>query len=274
MNFDDLFPADEQPLDTLLCNGGFTGIFRSIACVGDSLSSGEFESRDREGKNTYHDMYEYSWGQNIARIGGLSCQNFSRGGMTAEEYCESFAPLKGYFDPDRAAQAYILALGVNDMSRVLGGNMTFGSLSDVDFENEENNRPTFCGYYAKIIQKYRRIRPDAFFFLMTLPRSDDDSPERAALYDEISVFLGKLCGKFPHTYLLDLRTYAPVYDKAMREKYYLFGHMNPAGYILTARMVISYMDYIIRHNMKDFAEVGFIGTGILDWRKEKQATCD
>jgi hypothetical protein len=35
--------------------------------------------------------------------------------------------------------------------------------------------------------------------------------------------------------------------------------MNPAGYLLTARMIESYMDYIIRHNAEDFAEVGFIG---------------
>ena len=36
--------------------------------------------------------------------------------------------------------------------------------------------------------------------------------------------------------------------------------MTPTGYILTARMIESYIDYIIRKNQKDFAEVGFIGT--------------
>ena len=41
--------------------------------------------------------------------------------------------------------------------------------------------------------------------------------------------------------------------------FYLGGHMNPCGYILTARQVMSYIDYIIRHNMRDFKEVGFIG---------------
>ena len=34
----------EKPLDQLILNGGFCGIFRTIACIGDSLSSGEFES--------------------------------------------------------------------------------------------------------------------------------------------------------------------------------------------------------------------------------------
>ena len=36
-------PADEKPLDIFPANGGYTSIFRTIACVGDSLSSGEFE---------------------------------------------------------------------------------------------------------------------------------------------------------------------------------------------------------------------------------------
>ena len=36
--------------------------------------------------------------------------------------------------------------------------------------------------------------------------------------------------------------------------------MNPAGYLFTARLFASYIDYIIRHNMADFAQIGLIGT--------------
>ena len=36
----------EKPLDKMAVGGGFCGIFRTIACIGDSLSSGEFESLD------------------------------------------------------------------------------------------------------------------------------------------------------------------------------------------------------------------------------------
>ena len=50
MNFD-LFRVQpgEQPLDRLPSDGGFCGIFRTIGCIGDSLSSGEFESTDENG---------------------------------------------------------------------------------------------------------------------------------------------------------------------------------------------------------------------------------
>lgn len=37
--------SNEKPLDNIAVNGGFCGIFRKITCVGDSLSSGEFESQ-------------------------------------------------------------------------------------------------------------------------------------------------------------------------------------------------------------------------------------
>ena len=36
--------------------------------------------------------------------------------------------------------------------------------------------------------------------------------------------------------------------------------MNAAGYILSAQMITSYIDYTVRHNFEDFSQVGFIGT--------------
>ena len=42
----------------------------------------------------------------------------------------------------------------------------------------------------------------------------------------------------------------------------MHGHMNPSGYIFTARIIDSYIDYIVRHNPQDFSNVGFICTDI------------
>jgi len=92
MDWNALFPrADEQPLDSFPNGISNTAIFRTIGFVGDSLSSGEFESRDDEGNKGYHDYFEYSWGQYIARKNGLTAYNFSRGGMSAKEYINSYA---------------------------------------------------------------------------------------------------------------------------------------------------------------------------------------
>ena len=64
---------------------------------------------------------------------------------------------------------------------------------------------------------------------------------------------------FNNCYVIDFSKYGPLDSGIFREKFYLNGHLTPAGYILTAKMVMTYIDYIIRHNIKDFDMVGFIG---------------
>ena len=110
------FYADptEKPLDHLVEDGGFCRIFRTIGCIGDSLSSGEFESQIENGDRAFHDMYEYSWGQQLARMTGCRAINFSRGGMTAKWFLDSFGEECGCWKAENVCQAYIIALGVND----------------------------------------------------------------------------------------------------------------------------------------------------------------
>ena len=45
----------------------------------------------------YFDKFEFSWGQFIARMTGNQVYNFSRGGMSAKEYIESFSDLNDLF---------------------------------------------------------------------------------------------------------------------------------------------------------------------------------
>jgi len=256
MDIKALFNPDEKPLDSIPSDGGFCGIFRTFGCIGDSLSSGEFESLTEDGVRSYHDYYDYSWGQYLARMCGSKAYNFSRGGMTAREYCESFAESNDFWNPDKACQAYIIALGVNDL---YGQRGEVGSTDDIDLSDWRNNSKNFAGYYAQIIQRYKKIQPKARFFLMTIPQ-DTDEAEKIELADKHSELLYKLASIFPNTYVLDFREYAPVYDDEFKKQFYLYGHLNPCGYILTAKMTAAYIDYIIRHNMNDFTQAGFIGT--------------
>ncbi|MBR7098151.1 MAG: SGNH/GDSL hydrolase family protein [Clostridia bacterium] len=250
--------AGEKPLDTMLSDAGFTSIFRTIGCIGDSLSSGEFESTDETGtKKGYHDYYEYSWGQYIARTAGCKVYNFSKGGMSAKTYMQKFADEKGFWDPSLACQAYILALGVNDL---LNQKQPLGDVGDIDLSDYTRNADTFCGWYAGIIQRYKQIQPHARFFLMTMPRGDvrgKDEIRRAH-----AELLYQLADLFDYTYVLDFYKYAPVYDEEFIKKFYLGGHLNAAGYLLTAKMVMSYIDYIIRSDFESFSQVGFIGKDV------------
>lgn len=254
-----LFNTDEKPLDRLVDGYSHTSIFRTVAFIGDSLSSGEFERLDESGAKHYHDFYEYSWGQYIARKNGLKAYNFSRGGMTAKEYVESFAEANQFWDKEKACQAYVIALGVND---IYGSrhNIPIGSISDIDPVDYRNNKPTFLGYYAAIVSRYKEISPDAKFFFVTFPNTN--TPERDEKTHGMIRGLYDLADHFSNAYVIDLYKYGTVHDKEFEDRFYLHGHLNPSGYILTAQIIDSYIDYIVRHNYNDFRKAGFIGSGI------------
>ena len=252
----ELYGKDEKPLDRLVDGYSYTSVFRKIAFIGDSLSSGEFQLRDPEGKMKYHDIFEYSWGQYIARKNGLTAYNFSRGGMTAKEYIESFADDNDYWNPIKKATAYIIALGVNDL---LNMKQPIGTISDIDLENLNNNKDTFAGWYGRIIQKYKEINPNAKFFFVSMPKENSLDDKNNPIKKEHANLLHDLTKIFSNSYVIDLFQYAPIYDTNFKEKFYLEDHMNPAGYRLTGIMIASYIDYIIRSDFKAFKQVGFIG---------------
>lgn len=243
----------EGPLDNLKPDGGLCGIFRTMGCIGDSLSSGEFEELDADGVKHYHDYYEYSWGQYIARAAGIKVYNFSKGGMTAKRYCEEFAESRGFWNPELACQAYTIALACNDVNHI-----ELGSADDIDVSDWHNNKPTFAGYYGQIIMRYKEIQPKARFFLLTLPHGFNS--KNADKVSPASQIIRDIADKFEWTYVVDLERYLPPVDDDFRRRFYLGGHLNAAGYLMASRVISSYIDYIIRQNPEDFSQVGFIGT--------------
>ena len=253
-------PAEgEEPLQRIVDDGGFTAIFRTIACVGDSLASGEFESRDAEGNKGYHDMFEYSWGQYLARAVGCTVYNLSKGGMTAQEYLNFFGVQRCFFRKELAAQAYIIALGVNDLNFVAHDRYAdgWGSMADVT-EDWREHKDSFYGCFAAIVQRYKEIQPEAKFFFITKPRNGEI--DEAA--DKHAKAMHEMAEHFSNSYVIDLGRYGPFLDDAFYDRFFLGGHMNPTGYILIAKMVMSFIDYIVRHHFEDFVQVPFMGTDL------------
>jgi len=228
----------------------YTSIFRSIACVGDSLSSGEFELVDGENRS-YYDKFEYSWGQFIGRKNGSKIYNFSRGGMTAKEYCDSFGEANNFWDKEKRAQAYIIALGHNDL---FGLRQEVGKISDINDDYTKNNT-NFITYYSQIIQRYKEINKDAKIFLTTMPKSTLGE-DFEKLKEEHRKVLYELTKVFSNTYVLDLYEYSPEHDREYQEKYYLNGHLNPVGYLIAASTMDKIIHNIIKENLKDFELVG------------------
>ena len=247
----------EKPLDNICSDGGFCSIFRTIGCIGDSLSSGEFEGFT-ENERVCIDMFDYSWGQFMARDIGSTVYNFSKGGLSAKEF-DTFARENGFYDDKYKAQAYIIAFGVNDITQMMNGTLELGSSNDIDLGDYAKNKATFAGYYARIISKFKNLQPKAKFFLVTIPRGNEKK-EREEFSDQHAELMYAIAKKLDNCYVIDLRKYAPVYDDEFRKDFFLGGHMNAAGYRLTALMIESYIDYIIRNNSEDFTQIGFVGT--------------
>ena len=252
------FAEGEEPLDRLVESYSNTGIFRTMAFVGDSLSSGEFESVNEKGIHGNHDFYEYSWGQYLARHNGLTGYNFSRGGMTALEYMTEFAEHNGFWNPKYAAQAYVIALGAND---ILNRGYEIGTVDDVHPEDYTLNAPTTAGYFGQIISRYKLIQPRAKFFLVTMPR-EAEGGKKDELKAAHAALMHDMARVFDNCYVIDLYKYSPVYDDEMKRRLNLYSHQNPSGYIFTAKLIDSYIDYIIRRHPEDFSRVGFIGTDL------------
>lgn len=244
--------AYELPLEALVENGGLASIFNKIACIGDSLSSGALEEHTDVGV-IGHDEYGYSWGQYMQRTLGNTVYNFSRGGMTAKEYCDSFAEENGYWSADLACDAYYIALGVNDLFTHYG-TIAVGSTQDIKADWRENEK-TFAGYIGQIVQRLQANNPNACFFFVSMP-SDGNDPIRASLRKQHTELLYGLAEYFDNSFVIDLEKYAPEYDADFQEKYYVGGHLSTAGYYLTSKMILSYTDYIVRHNTQVFRDAG------------------
>lgn len=264
MNFNEFFSDNpsERPLEHLVSDGGYCGILRSVACIGDSLDSGEMQVQYPEGKMNYLDKYEYSWLSYFGRVTGNEIRHFSRGGMSTREYVETFADANGYWNPAKACHAYVITLGTNDISEMVEGTLDFGSIDDIDFNDYHNNRKTYAGYYGTIIQRYREISPRCRIFLtITFHESE---PKRIEFIRKQQELLRQFTERFELCYVMDFFKYGPAMTEDFRRKFYMNGHMSPAGYLLKGRLYTSYIDYVIRHNLDDFTQIAMLGHDIHD----------
>ena len=135
-----------------------------------------------------------------------------------------------------------------------------GSIADICLEDRTKNKDTFAGDYAKIIQRLKTIQPEAKFFLVTMPRDtenpEDENEKKKASHAALLHEMAKL---FDNTYVIDLNQYGPVQDAEFRKLFFHNGHMTACGYKLAADVIMSYIDYLIRHHMEDFKLAGMIG---------------
>lgn len=262
LNLVDRLPKlDSNPLLYIKETPGFAGMFRDWGFIGHSLTSGEHEYLKPDGSKGYKDLYEYSWGQYICYATGAKGTNFSKGGLTCRSWINQIWE-KAKTDPK---QVYIIELGVNDNHKKYKiGNFT----TDVDLKAFDNNADTFTGNYAGIIQRIQSIQPKAKIFICTMfQKGDAKYNESIEQYNQVIREMNK---HFSNVYLMDMYKYAPVNNDEFRNQYYNGGHNNAAGYLYSSWILMTYIDWIVRNNFRDFAEIALIGKNMSLYSIEKQ----
>lgn len=254
---------EENPLANISQAPGLCSIFHYWGFIGDSLCSGEFEYTKPDGKTGYWDCYEYAWGQRMCDLMGVKGEIFSKGGETAKGWIRHFwdsneNKLKNCAK-DNPKQVYMIALGVNDSNPKNTKDYPLGSTTlDIDLRNYNNNALSFAGCYAGIIQRLQEMQPEVKIFVVTIPRTDKR-------YTGYNAVIRQMADIFRDVWVIDLEKYATSYYESDEFKALYkpdrHGHLNPAGYEYTAWEFMTYIDWIIRHDMAPFKEVGFMLPG-------------
>lgn len=128
-------------------------LFEKIGVIGDSYASGEIYP-----DGNLVDKYSISWGQILARKNGVSCTNFSVGGITTRNWLINEYGLTK-LNATEAQNLYYISLGINDKGKL--GLDYLGSEADMD-----SGADTFYGNYAKIIKAVQAKAPYAKIILI------------------------------------------------------------------------------------------------------------
>ena len=240
----------ENPIQNICENVGLISVFTEVGVIGDSMSSGAcYYANGNSSRGAM--LYEYSWGQFLARATGNTYHNFSSGGLTTKTWLESEYATQ-CFDGNHLCKAYFVALGVNDKNQ----SATIGTSADIDMNNYNNNVDSFYGNYGKIIQKIKEVQPKAKIFILTAPSNSVENNGYNNAIREIATL-------FTNVYLVDLYTYGHKYFYSEYvQNYERYGHYNAIVYRLFAYIIANYVDWIMKKYQTEFAKVEFIGT---DW---------
>ena len=250
---DGIYYLPNNPLSRVNDSPGLLSCFLHVGCIGDSLASGVAVYKDAQGQEVVNskNRYEYSWGQYLARMTGNTYYNWSSGGLRTDTWLASNYATQ-CFDGEHLCQAYIIGLGQNDNNRDHGENV--GTTADIDLSDYHNNADTFCGRYAKIIQKIFEVQPKAKIFVMT-------DPNDLVNENGYNTAIRSIAAIFRFVYVIDLQkniSSAPCNDLLAAQK--RSGHYNAVGYYLIAKILMTYVDWLVQKNCNDFREIENIGT--------------
>lgn len=248
---------NENPLYHVNKTPGFSEIFQSTGFITDSFGSGVMEYNAGANQAT---MYEYSWGQRILKATGNEGYNFGQGGQTAKGWNAGVSAREWGGAQTNIKKTYIISLGINDEYNYRTskpGSYPAGNVATDIQPNWVDNSDTFAGHLGGMIQRLKSIQPKAKIFVTTVHRKGDSSDALVNVFNQV---IRDMPTKFTNVYIVDIYTYAPVFNTTFRAKYWLGNHMTAVGYQYYAYLIMTYIDWIVRTYPTDFKQEQFVGT--------------
>lgn len=139
-------------------------MFENFGVIGDSFASGVFFDKT---ENKLDNNLNKSWGQILARKSGNICTNFSKGGLYCGNWLTDTDRGLPYLLQESAKELYIIALGINDVSR-LSGEQPLGTIADINTDFSQNPN-SFYGNYGRIIGNIKQHAPNSKIIITTIP---------------------------------------------------------------------------------------------------------
>ena len=224
--------------------------FIKFGVIGDSLASGECVA-NQSGRNVYVDNYDYSWGQFIAREHGMTCINFSKGGLTTRSWLTDINGLPKLKDTENLCNAYIIGLGVNDYNK-LGVNY-LGTIEDIK-EDYTQNADSFYGNYGKIIANIFNISSKSKIFVLTIPESN-------AIAEQYNNAIREIARCFENVYVIDLYSdNLTDYAEGFINENKRVGHYNSITYNYMSKLLFDKISRFMTDNYEEFKQIEFINT--------------
>lgn len=205
----------------------FTGddilVFKRIVAIGDSMTSGVYNST--EDGSVYHRDSLYSYPYYLSKLTGCRIDNWGKGGATTKEWWEYFK--------DRSWDGYdcaLIQLGIND--------------------GLKNDSANTYQYLDLIIKKLQHDNNGISIFISTI--SPTYSTQMPHVSDIIREFSRNIDGK---CFLVDMERFGHTYDVTE----FTAGHLTAIGYLQLAKDWKSYVSSIIHDNPMDFRNIQFTG---------------
>lgn len=237
--------SDVEKLKNTSFNGHTCDIFRTVACCGDSYTSGYIA----EGNKVTQTNFDFAWPSFMERLTGNKYYNFGSSGATSVTWRTATNGLKAVTKATQNFQAFLIGLGLNDAltSLPIGTGDDFGM-----------NETTFYGAMGKTLFELVADYDNAHYFMMTIPSKDAKyAPYNAAIRDIMCTQCADWMVIPNHFHVLDLEQYVDLYQsKTITDDYHATkGHYSAIGYQQFAEILRYVWSEYINNNIAKFRDV-------------------